>query len=292
MASAFGKENQKIKVISTISQIGDMVAFVGGDRIDHLVLIPSELDPHSYELVKGDGERLQFAHIVFYNGLGLEHGASLASFLKSNPYAISIGKEIQKKDEMAILTKEGMVDPHIWMDLRLWSEAIFPIVDRLSSLDPEGKVFYEERGRLLKEKMISLDVSIKQRLATIPSEKRYLVTSHDAFRYFVRAYLKEENEIDWEKRFTAPEGLAPDGQISPMDMEMVIQFLTKHQIKVLFPESNLSRSVVGKIAKASSLMGHSVRLCSFPLYGDSMGPYSYFEAMEKNAELIAKELEE
>ena len=281
-----------MKVISTTAQVGDMVVFVGGDRIDHSTLIPSELDPHSYELVKGDGERLSFADLIFYIGLGLEHGASLSSFLQKNSHAISVGKEIQKIDEKAILTKDGVIDPHLWMDLRLWSQAIPTIVENLSSLDPEGKNFYEERGALLKEKMVLLDQSIKDRLMKIPSEKRYLVTSHDAFRYFVRAYLKESQEEDWEKRFTAPEGLAPDGQISPMDMEMVIQFLKKHQIKVLFPESNLSRSVVAKIAKASSSLGHVVRLCPSPLYGDSMGPFSYFEAMEKNAELIAKELEE
>src|SRR5262245_55258644 len=88
-------DNGKIKVLSTIAQIGDRGSAVGGDRIDSLVLVPGEMGPHSYELVKGDAEKFSRADVILYNGLGLEHGASLFAILKSSPKAVPIGDEVR-----------------------------------------------------------------------------------------------------------------------------------------------------------------------------------------------------
>jgi manganese/zinc/iron transport system substrate-binding protein len=189
-----------------------------------------------------------------------------------------------------ILEKNGVIDPHLWMDLSLWAEGIDEIVNSLQLQMPEFAADFQENGKTLKKEMLDKHEKMKVLLAQIPEEKRYLVTSHDAFRYFARAYLRESNEKDWELRFIAPEGLAPDGQLSPVDMHNVILFLQKHEISVLFPESNINRSVIAKIASASTEMGHKVRLCSSPLYGDSTSGLPYFEAMEKNGTLLYEEL--
>ncbi len=126
------KDNGKIKVLSTIAQIGDLAAAVGGDQVDCLVLIPKELDPHSYELVKGDGEKLQRADLILYNGLGLEHGAGLSALLKQSPKAVALGFEIQKLAPNKILEKDGVIDPHIWMDVSLWKLSLQSIVEKIS----------------------------------------------------------------------------------------------------------------------------------------------------------------
>src|SRR3990167_10716616 len=131
-------ESKKIKTLSTIAQIGDLVTSIGGERVDNWVLVSSELDPHSYEIVKGDGEKLTRADLVFYNGLGLEHGASLSSQLKGTHKAIALGERIQEAYPERILLREDAVDPHIWMDISLWKEAVPSIIEELSSLDPEG----------------------------------------------------------------------------------------------------------------------------------------------------------
>lgn len=289
--SEWMKDSPKVKILSTIAQIGDLAAEIGGERVDGWVLIQGDLDPHSYEIVKGDDEKLARAQLIFYNGLGLEHGASLSSYLRASSKGVPIGERIRDSDPEKILKKEDSVDPHIWMDISLWKKAIGPIVESLSRIDPEGAVYYHERGEALDLKMESAHKEIKEQLLAVPSEKRYLVTSHDAFQYFTRSYLADANDLEWNVRFAAPEGLAPDGQLNPLDIQRVIDFLRSKKKPVVFPESNVSRDSIKKIALSGKKLGLEIRICSETLYGDSMGGLSYLEMMKSNADVIKRYLE-
>ena len=106
----------------------------------------------------------------------------------------------------------------------------------------------------------------------------------------MRGYLSEPGEAEWASRFAAPEGLAPDGQLNPYDIQKILDFLKEKQITVVFPESNVSRDSIRKIASAGKEMGLEVRVCSEPLYGDSTSGLSYLEMMRKNGEVIARHL--
>jgi len=284
------KHDGKIKILSTTAQIGDLVKEIGGDRVDGWILIQGDLDPHSYEIVKGDGEKLQRADHIFYNGLGLEHGASLSSMLKSSSKATAIGEKISRAYPERILKKGEIVDPHIWMDISLWKKGIDPIVEALSAIDPEGTPVYSERGKALLEKMETAHNNVLSQLQKIPSEKRYLVTSHDAFHYFTRSYLADPGETHWGDRFAAPEGLAPEGQLNPRDIQKIINYLKAKRVSVIFPESNVSRDSIRKIASAGRELGLEIKVCSEPLYGDAMSGLTYLEMMNRNAETIAKYL--
>jgi len=276
----------KKKVLSTTAQIGDLVAEIGGERISSDVLVRGELNPHSYELVKGDDEKIQGAQIIFYNGLGLEHGASVASMIASHPNTLAVGEKIKELRPNEILWKGPVMDPHIWMDISLWKETVDPIADKLSALDPEGESYFRERAEKLKTRMEQTHGKIYAQMQQIPSEKRFLVTSHDAFHYFTRAYLAEPNEKDWDKRFVAPEGLAPDGQLNPVDLQKIIDHMSKYHIEVLFPESNVSRDSIRKIAAAGKQLGLELRICKEALYGDSLRG-TYLEAMSHNGDAIS-----
>lgn len=282
--------SQELRILCTTAQIGDVVSKVGGERVKTWVLIQGDLDPHSYELVKGDDEKITFADAIFYNGLYLEHGASLSSLLCSSPKSTSLGDAIAAQYPEKILKRGTVVDPHVWMDVSIWQLTIPTVLEKLITLDPEGAPYYQERARDLSQQMNAVHTSIKTKLRLVPSHKRYLMTSHDAFRYFTRGYLADDGEADWHKRFAAPEGLAPDGQLSPVDIQRMINFLRAHQICVLFPESNVSRDSIKKIASAGSELGLEIRVCNEALYGDSMSGLSYFEMMESNADTIARHL--
>lgn len=284
------QDSEKLKVLSTTAQIGDLVSAIGKDRVDGWVLIQGDLDPHSYEMVKGDGEKLARADLIFYNGLGLEHGASISAILQSSPKATAIGEKIGSAYPERILMKGKVIDPHIWMDISLWQKGIGPIVDALSQADPEGASYYREQGAALAEQMETAHQEIRALLRDVPSEKRYLVTSHDAFHYFTKSYLADPEEVDWAGRFAAPEGLAPEGQLNPRDIQKIIDFLRAKRISVLFPESNVSRDSIHKIATAGRELGLQIRICSEPLYGDSMSGLAYLDMMRHNAETIAKHL--
>ena len=265
----------KVKVLSTTSMVDDIVAQIGGDRIDHIALITGEIDPHSYELVKGDDEKLALAQVIFFSGLGLEHGASLRYQLKHHPHAVGVGDSVLENYPDLILYVDKQIDPHIWMDIALWSKIIDPIVETLSAIDEAGREEYRKNAEGVREKMMQAHFEVERSLKSIPQEKRYLVTSHDAFNYFTRAYLATPDETtpaEWQKRCDAPEGLAPEGQLSTADIQAVIDHLIKYHIQVVFPESNVSRDSLKKVVHACRQKDLVVTISNQSLYGDSMGP--------------------
>jgi manganese/zinc/iron transport system substrate-binding protein len=285
-------QDGKLKVVSTTAMINDLVKGVGGESIKTLVLIQGDLDPHSYQLVKGDDEKLQSSDLIFYNGLGLEHGPSLKEYLLESNKAHPLGEAIFKQDPEKILIIDGVADPHVWMDISLFSQAIPEIVKVLGEKMPENKQQFEKNGEALQASLLKGHNRVKEILQAIPSNKRYLVTSHDAFNYFARAYLKDPEETDWSLRFQAPEGLAPESQLSLSNIVAIIDHLNRFNIQVLFPESNVSRDSIKKIVDAGTEKGLKLTIASTPLYGDAMGPKgsdgdTYLKMIEHNGKTIA-----
>ncbi len=270
----------KKKILSTVGMIEDLVKEIGGEKIFSDVLILGEIDPHSYEIVKGDDEKLGEADLIFYNGLGLEHGASLAFYLKNSSKAYALGDQILKNFPEKILRREEVIDPHIWMDLSLWAKLAFLIAEKLSELDPENRAFYLDKASLLQEKLLKQHEETYELLQTIPSERRYLVTSHDAFHYFARAYLLsgEKEEI----RAQAPEGLAPDGAISPLDIKRILDFVKEKKITTIFAETNISRASLEKIVQDARKKGVELQLAKRPLYGDCMPEKEGYLSMQRH----------
>lgn len=289
------EKNGKIKVLSTTAIIDDLVKQIGNGYIDSLALIQGDLDPHSYQLVKGDDEKLSFADLIFYNGLGLEHGPSLYYHLTHHKNTVPLGDKIEQKDPSLIVYVNGQKDPHIWMDISLWSNSIPFIVEALSQKDPAHAREFEENGKKAAKELASTNEKVKEIMQAVPEKRRYLVTSHDAFNYFARAYLSEENEMQngtWTKRFAAPEGLAPESQLSSTDIKEIIDHMYKNDIHLLFPESNVSHDSINKITQAGREKGLDLEITCCPLYADAMGePGSegdtYIKMMLYNANMIA-----
>lgn len=294
----FRTKDGKVKVLSTIAMIDDLVRKIGGDYVDSLTLLRGDLDPHSYQLVKGDDEKLAYADVVFYNGLSLEHGPSLQHYLETNKKAVGLGNKIMKKDPSLILHVQGQLDPHIWMDVSLWAQTVPYIVETLSAKDPSHAAEFHAKGDKLVQELLETHKDVKTRLETLPPEKRYLVTSHDAFNYFTKAYLATEQErLDgsWSKRFAAPEGLAPESQLSTTHIQQIIDYLTLYKIHVIFPESNVSKDSIRKIMSAGKEKGLDITIAPCCLYADAMGEPgsdadSYQKMMVHDADWITKYL--
>ncbi len=290
--SCWFQENGKLKVLSTVAMIDDLVKEIGGERVDALCLIRGELDPHSYEIVKGDDEKFARADLIFFNGLGLEHGLSLRQHLEKNPKALAVTEALLKESPSPILfADESHEDPHVWMDISLWARVVDPIVQALEKKCPEGAVEFKQRGCELKKRMQAVDEEAFSLLQAIPAEKRYLVTSHDAFHYFARRYLAEPEEKNWQKRCRAPEGLSPDSQLSVTDLLTIMSHIELFSIRVVFPESNISRDSLKKLASACQERGFTLNICDEKLYADAMGTASsYTQMISHNVHVIAKGL--
>lgn len=280
--------NDKLMVLSTTAILGDIVQQIAGESLATEVLMGRSLDPHSYEFVKGDDEKFAEASLIFYTGLGLEHGGSVRRALDQAPQAVALGDLLARSDPQAIIRVEGQVDPHIWMDVSLWQRIIPLIVDHLSALDPSHRQEFGERGVLLKKRLAALHCAICEKIKALPPEKRYLVTCHDAFNYFARAYLAKDQ---WSNHVFAPEGLSPDGQISISALRHIITAIQKHHIPVVFPEAYVSLDPLKKIVEGASWEGITVKIAPEPLYSDSLAPEGgYEEMMNHNAQVIYEQL--
>ncbi|MBS0635675.1 MAG: zinc ABC transporter substrate-binding protein [Verrucomicrobia bacterium] len=290
--------NGKLKVLCTTAMIADLVKEVGKDKIDCLTLIQGQSDPHSYQLVKGDDEKLKVAELLFYNGLGLEHGPSLAERLTNSSKAFSIAGYIGDHYPDDIIVYNGTVDPHVWMDVALWTKALPFITDKLAKALPEEASFFEKNAEALRESLEKLNRQIIERFLQVPLEKRYIVSAHEAFNYFVRAYLATDEERkngSWTVRSMAPEGLAPDSQLSTADIQRLVNHIVAYKVTTLFAESNISQDSLKKLTDACVKKGYMVHIAHDPLYVDAMGPPGskadrYMGMLEYDSETIAKGL--
>jgi manganese/zinc/iron transport system substrate-binding protein len=289
----FMKEDGRLRVLTSTAMIEDMVKKIGGDKIKVISLIGPDQDPHSYEIVKGDGEKFEYADLIFVNGLSLEHSASMGYQTKRRDNVTYLGDEIKNRFPDQMIYVEDQVDPHIWMDISLWSEAISIVEKKLCDKDPINKENYVSNAKKLKTEYLNFDAFISAKIKQIPESKRYLVTSHDAFNYFVRRYFANPNELkkgSWRPRMQALQGLAPDQQISLLEIKELVNHIYKYKIEVIFAEANLSKDSLEKVKEAVSKKGLNIRIAKETLYGDTLGGLGYLEMMSYDASVLEKNL--
>ena len=285
-------DNGKMKVVCTTSFVGSLVRSVGGDAVDVLDLISGPNDPHSYQLVKGDEEKFRRAALVFCSGLGLESGSTVRKIL-GKYHACSLGDEVESMSKEAIIT-DSAVDPHIWMDVSLWAQGTAVIEKRLTEVRPDLASLFHENALVAQERFMQLHQKIRAKLLSLPPEQRYLVTTHDAFQYFCRAYLSSSQEQEnglWRKRCIAPEGLSPESQMSPHDLRATVAYIHDHHVRKICVEQGVNQDSVLKVIEVCKANGDDVSVSRNSVFSDTMGPdMTYEETMEHNANTIFEAL--
>lgn len=284
--SAWINEKEKLRVCATTPIVADVVKRVGKEHINVISLMGNHLDPHAYNIVKGDQEKLLKADIIFANGLFLEHTGSMQNALAANKEKVVYLSDAIPKER--IIEINGSPDPHFWMDLKLWSETTRLINEKLNLKDPENEKKYNENAAQTRSTFDSLDRTIRSSMLSIPSKSRYLVTSHDAFNYYARAYLGKEGV--WRDRFIAIQGLAPDEQISHSEIRRVVDYMMKYNVQVIFAERNLSHDSLNKVIDSCKRLGHKASLAKGELYGDTPGIKTYLQMMQINSDVINENL--
>jgi manganese/zinc/iron transport system substrate-binding protein len=260
--TATGNESDKLKVTTTIAQIGDIVTNVGGEHVEVQSLMGQGIDPHLYQASQGDIGKLNNADIIFYNGLHLEGkmGDILNKMSKDKP-TVAVGESFP--DEL-LLTADGdsdKKDPHIWFDITLWTHAVEAVTETLVEQDEENAAFYEENAAVYIEKLKELDAYGKEKIASIPEGSRVLVTAHDAFKYFGEAYGME---------VTGLQGLNTDAEFGLRDVQSIIDLLVERNVKAVFVESSISEDSINAVVKGAESRGHTV-VIGGELYSDAMG---------------------
>lgn len=290
-SSKVRNDDNKIYVLSMNRMIHDCVARIVGDKLCPIVLIDGSIDPHAYEMVKGDEDKMAMSRLIFCNGLGLEHTASLRKHLEGNPKAVNIGSRLVSRGVFVPLEEDGFYDPHIWTDMSIWVEGAKEVTRALISEFPEYEQEFTSNSKELVEEMLELDAWAKRCLLTVPEESRYLVSGHNAFSYFTRRYIATPEEVAnnvWSKRCISPEGISPEAQISIRDIMLVVDYIHEHNVTVMFPEDTLNQDALKKIASCLK-KGYNIRLASRPLYSDNV-EHNYLDTFKHNVCTITEEL--
>ena len=250
-----------IRVIATTTVVADLVRQVGGDLVVVESLMADGVDPHSYRATPRDIDRLVRADLIVSNGLHLE--GKLAELLerigRKRPF-VAVGNAVPKNELLSI--GNDLFDPHIWFDAKLWSYCPSAVAAALSQLDSRAASEYRQRAEKYSKDLLELDKNVKRKFKEIPPQRRVLITAHDAFRYFGRAYGLEVIGI---------QGTSTESEAGLADMNQLVELVVQRKIPAVFVETSVSDRNVTALIEGAAARGNSVRLGG-RLYSDALGP--------------------
>ena len=232
----------KMNVVTTTTMVTDMVKEVGGDRVSVVGLMGPGVDPHLYKPASGDVVKLQRAKVIFYSGLMLEGRMSDLFFrmARSGKKVYAVTESIPEKDRLEPPEFEGHWDPHVWGDPTLWSKCIATVVEGLSQGDPAGRPYYTKRGLGVVESYKDVHQWALKRIAGIPKKQRVLLTSHDAFNYFGKAFGFQ---------VVAVQGLSTVTEAGLADIAKTVDFIKSKKLKAIFVESSVNPAASERVSK-------------------------------------------
>lgn len=258
-----GQENDgKIKITTTIGQIGDIAKNIGKDHVTVDALMGPGIDPHLYKASQGDINKLSNADIIFYNGLHLEGKmGDIFAKMKDEKPTYAVAEAIPEDMLLVDQANSAAVDPHVWFDIEIWKYAVKEVRDGLIEFDPEHKSDYEKNTEAYLEELTALQKEAQERINEIPEESRVLVTAHDAFQYFGQAYGMEVKGL---------QGLSTDSEYGLRDVQDLVNVLADRNIKAVFIESSISERSINAVVEGSKEKGHQV-VIGGELFSDAMG---------------------
>ncbi|MFL1896051.1 metal ABC transporter solute-binding protein, Zn/Mn family [Aquimarina sp. 2-A2] len=253
----------KLRVVTTTSMITDLVKQIGGDAIQLEGLMGSGVDPHLYKASEGDVSKLVDADVIFYNGLHLE-GKLVEVFEKMqqrNNKTIAIGEAIDKKELIGSEYFASNYDPHIWFSVENWIEVTKFVTEKLKAIDPKNEAIFETNSAAYLSKLQALEQRLLKTIATLPVEQRILVTAHDAFSYFGKAYQFEVVGL---------QGLSTATEAGVQDVQNIAKFIIDKKVKAIFVESSVPKRTIEALQAAVRSKGSEVTIGG-TLFSDALG---------------------
>ena len=278
--------DDKLRVVTTIGMITDIVKNVGGKRVAVTGMMGPGVDPHLYKPTPKDVQRISSAHIVFYNGLHLESkmGDILAK-MSGDTAAVAVTDDVDRSLLLTPPEYEGLYDPHLWFDVKLWMKAVVKVRDTLSEFDADNTVLYWSNAERYLAKLTELDEYVKSQVERVPSQQRVLVTAHDAFNYFGKAYGFEVRGL---------QGISTATGVGVADVQELATFIAKRRIPAIFVESSVSSRSLEAVKAAVKSKGFDVQIGG-ELFSDAMGNEgtpegTYIGMVRHNIDTIARAL--
>lgn len=249
-----------IRIVCTTGMVADAVKRVGGKHVEVTSLMGPGVDPHLYKASTGDISRLEAADMVFYSGLHLEGKmADILERLDRRKPSIALAEQID--DAKRIKVGEEVYDPHVWFDVSLWQIVVQAAGEELASFDSKHADDYHRETSAYVAELKKLDDECRQQLASIEVSQRVLVTAHDAFSYFGRAYQVEVRAI---------QGVSTDSEAGLKTINELVNFIVSRKIKAVFVESSVSEHNIRALVEGCVSQGHDLQIGG-ELFSDAMG---------------------
>lgn len=274
--------SEKLNIVCTTGMIGDALMHIAGDAAQVTTLMGPGVDPHLYKPTQGDLGLLSQADVIVYNGLHLEGKmGEILQKLSRTKTVIALGELLPPE---LLRHPEGdskAYDPHIWFDVSLWARAVRETGKQLAQTDSSNAALFRANTAAYASQLDNLHHRVLERMASIPPEQRVLVTAHDAFGYFGRAYHMEVRGL---------QGISTASEYGLRDISDMVNFLTERKIKAVFVESSVPAKSLEAVLEGCARRGHQVRIGGH-LYSDAMGEKgsptgSYTGMVEANVETI------
>ncbi|SHO42887.1 metal ABC transporter solute-binding protein, Zn/Mn family [Anaerocolumna xylanovorans] len=276
-----------LNIVATTTMLADLSGIIGGEHVTVNGLMGPGIDPHLYQASAGDVTLMQNADVVVYNGLHLEGkmGEIFESLTDRGRTVICIEDGLNEEDLLSWENDTSIHDPHIWFDVSLWKDAAKTVADKLSAADPPHGEDYANNLEEYLVELDDLDTYIKDKVNEIPKEQRVLITAHDAFNYFGRAYGFEVKGL---------QGISTDAEAGTADVSSLAGFITERKIKAIFVESSVPPKTIEALQAAVKAKGFDVSIGG-ELYSDSLGgkdsgAETYILTVRANIDTIVKAL--
>ena len=281
-----GAERAPYRVVATVAMVADIVREVAGERATVEGIIGEGVDPHLYKPTRSDVARLLGADVIFYSGLMLE--GKMADTLVRVARDKPVNAVTELIDESYLLEPAEMMghhDPHVWMDAGAWSVCVEAVAKALGAYDPDHAAEYAARAAAYREKLKALDDYARRVIQTIPASSRVLVTAHDAFNYFGRAYGIEVMGI---------QGLSTESEAGLEDINRMVSMIVERKIRAVFVETSVAEKNIRALVEGARSRGHDVAIGGL-LFSDAMGAAGTYEGtyigmIDHNATIIARAL--
>lgn len=258
-----------INITATVGMVADVVRQIGGERVSVTQMCGSGVDPHLYKATRDDVQAMMSADMIFYSGLMLEGKLSdtLVKVARTKP-VVAVTESL---DESALLEPDdfaGHFDPHVWMDATAWSQCAAVIADELAKFDAEGSEIYQANLQAYQTQLAQLHEYGKQSIGSIPEASRTLVTSHDAFNYFGRAYGLTVLGV---------QGISTESEAGLQQVNDLVKLLVDSRVQAVFVESSVPRKSIDALVEGAKSRGHEVRVGEKELFSDAMGSAGTYE---------------
>lgn len=280
------KKDKPIKIVCTTNILGDLVEVLAADQSTVVSLMGAGVDPHLYKATQGDLMELNSADVIIYNGLHLE-GKMTEIFEKlSNRKNIIVATA--GVDQSKLINNsdfKGAYDPHLWFDVELWIEVIDYIAYQLSTIDGLNQELINQNKEAYIKQLQLLNEEVKSKISSIDKSQRVLITAHDAFAYFGRAYEIEVRGL---------QGISTLSEYGLKDVSELVDFIVERKIKAVFVESSVSDRSLKAVVQGCRSKGHDV-VIGGTLYSDALGEKgsnagTYIEMVRHNVNTIVENL--